>query len=536
MLAGFAGWVLALLAALGLILLLTWRFRASRPLTWIIPPASIALFWLDMKVFEILGAHLYSPIVLEPLNNPGVGREIDLGTATLISLALASVALVLVQVLAYRWLPRRVGWRTGMLSGSTALVVGVAGVLLFLPTRAVGANGFLRSALPFSDMSRIPPLDRTLGRPGIPGARLEGPLPPKILLLAVESLRHDAFNSGLMPGLTALTDGLRCSWSARHYAGGHTTEYGVFSLLYGAESFQYPLFARDAARSPYLEALRERGYLIEAASASALLEWNDAAFIPANFDRYSEHLDGTGWEGDIAVAEFVSERMAQPGKRFVMGFLNATHHNYAYPPQFEGVTPVLPVDYDHFASDATLAESALEIRNRYVNSARFVDHTLTTLLESLARLIRSGELVVVITGDHGEEFFEHGLLGHAAPTFTEERIRVPLVVCGGPDPGRRIARSTHRDIWALIQGRPPRPSPIIIGGLDFPFGNRTAVVITDRTKHHLELCGTRQKLCLVETHTTTLRDAPAPDALRLTAAELDRVTARIETGLYFPLP
>jgi arylsulfatase A-like enzyme len=45
--------------------------------------------------------------------------------------------------------------------------------------------------------------------------------------------------------------------------------------------------------------------------------------------------------------------------------------------------------------------------------------------------------VVVITSDHGEEFFEHGWIGHSVSLF-DESLRVPLVITGPGVPAGEV--------------------------------------------------------------------------------------------------
>lgn len=68
-----------------------------------------------------------------------------------------------------------------------------------------------------------------------------------------------------------------------------------------------------------------------------------------------------------------------------------------------------------------------EMVARYDESLRRADHHLGTLLEVLGsrRLLRSS--IVVVAGDHGEEFFDHLSYGHGFDVF-EEQARVPLVI------------------------------------------------------------------------------------------------------------
>jgi len=68
-----------------------------------------------------------------------------------------------------------------------------------------------------------------------------------------------------------------------------------------------------------------------------------------------------------------------------------------------------------------------EMIARYDESLRRADHHLGTLIDILEtrELLRSS--LVVVAGDHGEEFFDHLSYGHGFDVF-EEQARVPLVI------------------------------------------------------------------------------------------------------------
>ena len=65
----------------------------------------------------------------------------------------------------------------------------------------------------------------------------------------------------------------------------------------------------------------------------------------------------------------------------------------------------------------------------YDAEIRFVDENLGTVLESLEESGQLGSTIVVVTADHGEEFFENGKIGHRMG-LREEVIRVPLIFWG----------------------------------------------------------------------------------------------------------
>ena len=65
----------------------------------------------------------------------------------------------------------------------------------------------------------------------------------------------------------------------------------------------------------------------------------------------------------------------------------------------------------------------------YDGEIAYVDHELGRLFSSLRRLDLSSDVLVILTADHGEEFLEHGYVGHGR-TFYPEIVHVPLIISG----------------------------------------------------------------------------------------------------------
>ncbi len=72
-------------------------------------------------------------------------------------------------------------------------------------------------------------------------------------------------------------------------------------------------------------------------------------------------------------------------------------------------------------------EGLREFALAYDQEARYADDHIGPFLAHLARLGLSERSIVVVTSDHGEEFGEHGGLGHGR-TLYGEVLRVPLVI------------------------------------------------------------------------------------------------------------
>ena len=79
----------------------------------------------------------------------------------------------------------------------------------------------------------------------------------------------------------------------------------------------------------------------------------------------------------------------------------------------------------------------------YDAEIRWVDHQIGRLMLKLSELGMAQQTYVVITADHGEQFFEHGRKGHRLDLY-DETLRIPLILKGpGIRPGQ-VVRSQAR--------------------------------------------------------------------------------------------
>jgi arylsulfatase A-like enzyme len=69
------------------------------------------------------------------------------------------------------------------------------------------------------------------------------------------------------------------------------------------------------------------------------------------------------------------------------------------------------------------------MKNRYLNALNFTDSLIGDILSDLREKGALKDTIVVVTGDHGELFYEHDLVNHAGPLF-DETLRVPLIAWG----------------------------------------------------------------------------------------------------------
>ncbi|MHC4711806.1 MAG: sulfatase [Planctomycetota bacterium] len=143
---------------------------------------------------------------------------------------------------------------------------------------------------------------------------------------------------------------------------------------------------------------------------------------------------------------------------FLYIHLMDTHEPYDPPEDYKGVCTVPALEgvpdyvlYHLIRVSAakrgaqTLAEEDMpyfqRAREVYNAAAHFVDEWVGRLTNYLKSIGLWKSTLFVFSSDHGEEFGEHGWLGHST-TLYDESLLVPLVMAGrGVEPGARVARS-----------------------------------------------------------------------------------------------
>jgi arylsulfatase A-like enzyme len=126
--------------------------------------------------------------------------------------------------------------------------------------------------------------------------------------------------------------------------------------------------------------------------------------------------------------------------------LNATHLPYAFPPEHAVFQPAPKLTSSHHILRST---GDLEImRNRYRNGCHFADEQIWRILDDLEARGNFKDTIVVVTGDHGEEFQERGQLTHAG-VLNDYQARTVLWIHlpdAAPEPLRVDGPTVHMDI------------------------------------------------------------------------------------------
>ncbi len=179
-------------------------------------------------------------------------------------------------------------------------------------------------------------------------------------------------------------------------------------------------------RSPPLaQVLWQAGYRTEALTGGGQV---DSRF---GFARGFESYRNVDWIRDV---DSVADRLQQdPGRRRFLFLHSYEIHDPYIDGRFAGAEPARRVD-TYFDRDAwesvkrnlTDAEKA-RIGDLYDGDIAFTDQQMGRLFERLAGDGVLDRSIVIITSDHGEQFWEHGTWRHGQSLY-DHQLRVPLIV------------------------------------------------------------------------------------------------------------
>ena len=293
-------------------------------------------------------------------------------------------------------------------------------------------------------------LDGKLRYPQAP-LRIEAPAKPlNIVWLVAESWRADTLDARVMPQTHAFAQ--RAQHYLSHYSGGNGTRIGMFSQFYGLPANLWFPVLDARVGSPLIDVLQQQGYQIKLFTSARFSypEFDKTLFVKVPREQMVEESEGASWQRDRRNVDnllgFVDQR--DPGKPFMtFMFFESPHANYNFPPE-----SVIEPDYlpDFSYASMELKRDIKGIHNRYLNSVHHLDSQLARITEHLQKNGLLDNTIVVITGDHGEEFMEKGRWGHNS-TFVDEQVRVPLVLW---IPGRAAhaegLRTSHADILPTL--------------------------------------------------------------------------------------
>ena len=489
--------------------------RAALLWAWMIGSTGLLqiLVFADKFIYRLYGRHL-DGFVWNIVLTPGGLDSLGGGTSTTVSFALICAALVAVQavllIAVLRWPTVRRAALAPIRGRRAILAAAVALVAALFAQGAYGVS-MIRGYTPILAASQVVPgyyeitFTKFAKRHGFKVNRekaitvsteavhLRYPLadlvrhPPEkpynIVFLVAESLRYDMLTPDIMPDAWAFSE--RAMRFERHYSGGNGTRMAIFSMFYGLYGGSYWFSFLNERRGPVLvDEWIAQNYDLQLYTSAGFTypEFDRTAFVRVPGDRL--HISPTTpiWRRDeeqvTALLASIDTRPAgRPFMRYM--FFESPHANYNFPQAMAIRRPYCP-DLNYATMD--VEKDIGPMKNRYINACHYLDTQIGRVLEHLRTSGLLDSTVVIVTGDHGEEFMEKGRWGHNS-TFSEEQTRPPFVLWVPGRPARVVtAMTSHLDVPSTLlplMGVSNPPSDYSLGINLLSDVRRTTTVVAD---------------------------------------------------------
>ncbi len=256
------------------------------------------------------------------------------------------------------------------------------------------------------------------GKDGILSSRITVSRPMNILFINCEGLRNDMLNAKNMPFLYKFAT-QRGFILKKHYTTGNNTPGALYGMLTGLAPFYFEPLRGNHFKNMTLEVLKKAGYKQGIYYNSPKQYEYIYRDIIANTEGSFVRAPGTKNDDyspreRVLVDRFISDlKNDKSGPRFDYYLMNVTHFNYYYPQEFRRYTPDYTMNFTIISGpQEKFKKDRIELKNRYMNSVLYADCLLKDIITALDRQGRLKNTIVVISGDHGEEFWEHGSFGH----------------------------------------------------------------------------------------------------------------------------
>jgi arylsulfatase A-like enzyme len=302
----------------------------------------------------------------------------------------------------------------------------------------------------------------------------DGPPPPNVVLITVESLRPDHMASYGGPRVTSphmdalATEGMlyedaraATSWTLPSHASLFT---GLYPTVHQTTA---PLGKLDESYTTLAEVLAARGYQTAGVVSGPYLRrehglaqgfefWDDSIAALTDFEAHGEV---TSPRMEASLAAWLDDRRDPERPFFLFAYFWDPHYDYLPPPPYDRMfvgPDARPIDVTNYELSPVVhagipKEELAWVEAQYDGEIRWTDEHLGRLFALLRAEGLWDNTVVIVTADHGEEFFEHGHKGHMNALYVES-VHVPLIVKyprGGPT-GRDARLASLVDVFPTV--------------------------------------------------------------------------------------
>jgi membrane-anchored protein YejM (alkaline phosphatase superfamily) len=328
------------------------------------------------------------------------------------------------------------------------------------------------------------------------------PWSPNFIWLVSESLRADMLTPEIMPNLWQFAQ--TAHRFTNHYSGGNGTRQGVFSMFYSLPGNYWFAFLNAQREPVFIQLLQSRGYQFGLYTSSKFTypEFNRTLFarFPAS-ELHAHDTEPTTWQNDIyntkQLLTFMDQARQKPQPFFLFMFFNSPHARYQFP-DYSVIRPDYLKHFNYAREDvAEFKHNIKQIKNRYINSVHFLDMQLGKIFAYVKEHDLRKDTIIIITGDHAEEFMDEGRWGHNSELHNYQ-IHTPMVLwIPGKGHGVHDYPTSHLDFIPTIMPLMGVTTPVA----DYSEGDNLLHPTPDRYRlsanwDHVAYIGSKYKVVL----------------------------------------
>lgn len=269
---------------------------------------------------------------------------------------------------------------------------------------------------------------------------------PNFIFIVIDSWRFDALGPSVTPNLHAFAN--RTARFTNHFSGGNATRIGVFSLFYSIPGTYWHRILAEQQRPVLVDELVRRDYEIAVLRSAPLYspEFDRTVFAGLDVRTRSKGSRPYQWDRDLTTGfeSFLNAR--KQDKPFFAFLFYDSPHSFDMPNDY--ATPFTPNGPRVNYLDLHGLKDATPFVNRYLNSVHYVDSLIGEALHDIESRGLLQNSVIVITGDHGQEFNDskRDYWGHGS-NFTRYQTGVPFLLYAPDLPSGQYAhRTSHFDV------------------------------------------------------------------------------------------
>ena len=271
--------------------------------------------------------------------------------------------------------------------------------------------------------------------------------PLNVVMIVLDSWNYRTLTPECMPRIHDFST--RSEYYTHHLSSSNGTRGSIFGLFFGVSSYYWKDFDLSGTRPVLIRSLLDRGYRVQAYTGATLLSPPFAKIIFSEVPDLHVKMEGkTVYDRDCRLTEtFLDELERRDTARPFFSFLfYDMPHSYELPKEkLHHFQPSWEyADYTKLDNEA----DPTPFFNLYRNCLAETDSLVGLVLHRPQEQGLMENTVVLITGDHGQEFNENrkNYWGHGS-NYTRPQIGVPfLYYYPGCRPRRVDYRTTHYDV------------------------------------------------------------------------------------------